>query len=43
MIPFVLYGYESWSVRSVEEYTVRMFEKWVMRIFLLKYEVVTGS
>jgi hypothetical protein len=43
MLPIVLYGYESWSLTSLEEHRVRMFEKKVLRIFGPKREEVTGG
>jgi len=39
-----LYGYETWSVTLLEERTLRVFEKRVLRrIFGLKRDEVTGG
>jgi len=40
-LPFVLYGYETWSLTLREERRLRVFENRVLRIFGLKRDEVT--
>ena len=44
ILPVVLYGCETWSLRLREELRLRMFEKRLLRrIFGLKRDEVTGE
>jgi hypothetical protein len=44
ILPVVLYGYETWSLTSREEYKLRIFESRVPRkIFGLRSDEVTGE
>jgi hypothetical protein len=44
MLPVVLYGYETWSLRLREEHRLRAFENRVLRrIFGHKRDEVTGE
>jgi hypothetical protein len=44
ILPFILYGYESWSLTLREEHRLRVFENRVLRrIFGPKMDEVTGE
>jgi hypothetical protein len=44
ILPVVLYGCETWSVKIREEHRLNVFEKWVLRrIFGLKRDEATGE
>jgi hypothetical protein len=43
ILPFVLYGCETWSVALREEHRLRVFENRVLRIFVPKWEEVAGG
>jgi hypothetical protein len=44
ILPFVLYGCETWYITLLEEHRMRVFENRVLRrIFVLKRDEVTGE
>jgi hypothetical protein len=44
MLPFVLYGCETWFLKLLEEHRLRLFEKRVLkRMFGHKKDEVTGE
>jgi hypothetical protein len=44
ILPFVLYGFEMWSLTLREEHGPRVFENWVLRrIFGSRRDEVTGE
>jgi hypothetical protein len=43
ILPVVLYGCETWSLKLREEHILQVFEYRVLRIFVLKRDEVMGS
>jgi hypothetical protein len=43
ILPFILYGYETWSLTLREEHRLRVFENRVLRRFGPKRDEVTGE